>query len=219
MLRNRTETIQIIKNLSSIVKKTTTLQFSIKTRAGLHEADKLQQLAFLQNIAPYCDRISIHGRTLKQGYRGDADFDFIQQVKNSVNTPVIANGGIQSYHHAQELLQEYPFDGIMIGQKAIGNPWIFTPHEPTKAEIFATIAQHVRVLIACDLRFEQASKNIQDHYFPQPSLEDLEQLQDQIDPDKEYREIVEFRKHLFQYIKGIPNSREWKQSIIPIKTL
>lgn len=219
MLRKRAETIQIIQNLSTIVKNTGTLQFSIKTRAGLHEIDKLQQLAFLQTIAPYCDRISIHGRTLKQGYGGDADFDFIQQVKTSVNCPIIANGGVQSYQHAQELLENYPFDGMMIGQKAIGNPWIFTPHEPTKAEIFATITQHVKLMIACDLRFEQASQKIQNYYFPQPSLKSLEQLQQQIDPEREYRGIVEFRKHLFQYIKGIPNSREWKQSIIPIKTL
>ena len=219
MLRNRAETIKIIQNLSKIVKSTGTLQFSIKTRAGLSEADKPDQLAFLQNIAPYCDRISIHGRTLKQGYRGDADFEFIQQVKNSVSTPVFANGGIQNYQHAQELLQNYPFDGIMIGQKAIGNPWIFTPHEPSKAELFATIFQHVRLLITCDLRFEEASQKIKDYYFPQPSLEDLEQLQNQIDPEREYRGVVEFRKHLFQYIKGIPDSREWKQSIIPIKTL
>ena len=64
--------------------------------------------------------------------------------------------------------------------KAIGNPWIFTPHEPSKAELFATIFQHVRLLITCDLRFEEASQKIKDYYFPQPSLEDLEQLQNQI---------------------------------------
>jgi len=64
------------KKLSSkaALKENSDLSFSVKSRAGLHEEDKPEQLDFLKNIAPSCDLISIHGRTLKQLYTGDADF-------------------------------------------------------------------------------------------------------------------------------------------------
>jgi tRNA-dihydrouridine synthase len=58
--------------------------------------------------------ISIHGRTLKQLYTGDADFEFIDQVRASVSCPVMANGGITSYTQAKEIGQKRGFDGIMI---------------------------------------------------------------------------------------------------------
>lgn len=68
MLRHRPETLEIIKGLSTIVKKEKKLTFSVKSRAGLNEEDKPQQLQFLTEIAPFCNLISIHGRTLKQLY-------------------------------------------------------------------------------------------------------------------------------------------------------
>ena len=74
MLRHREKTVTIIQNLSKFVKENSDLSFSVKSRAGLHEEDKPEQLDFLKSIAPSCDLISIHGRTLKQLYTGDADF-------------------------------------------------------------------------------------------------------------------------------------------------
>jgi hypothetical protein len=68
MLKHRPETIAIIKSLSEIVKSTKNLTFSVKSRAGLNEEDKSKQLKFLSQIAPFCDLITIHGRTLKQLY-------------------------------------------------------------------------------------------------------------------------------------------------------
>lgn len=163
--------------------------------------------------------ISIHGRTLKQLYSGDADFSFIQQVKSRVACPVMANGGISSYQMAQEVGAERGFDGVMIGQGAIGNPWIFTPHEPNWQEKIAVIKEHLLLMIACDLWFEERGEKVEDYRLHQPQESDLQLLKAQIDPEKEYRGIVEFRKYLFQYIKGAPNSREWKQKMIPIKTV
>ncbi|PZM87444.1 MAG: hypothetical protein DLD55_01395 [candidate division SR1 bacterium] len=218
MLRRRPETLEIIKGLSTIVKKEKKLTFSVKSRAGLNEDDKSAQLQFLTEIAPFCDLISIHGRTLKQLYMGEADFAFIQQVKSQLSCPVVANGGITSYLQAQELSQKRDFDGVMIGQGAIGNPWVFTPHEPTLEEKIVVIKEHLELMIACDLRFEERGEKVENYQLYQPTLEDLEQLKKEINPEAEYRAIVEFRKYLFQYIKGIPNSREWKQEVIPVKT-
>ena len=106
----------------------------------------------------------------------------------------------------------------MIGQGAIGNPWVFTPHEPTLKEKIEVMKAHLEMMIACELWFENWGEKIEDYKFNQPKKSDLEFLKKEINPKAEYRSVIEFRKYLFQYIKGIPNSREWKQEIIPVKT-
>ena len=142
---------------------------------------------------------------------------FIQQVKSQVACPIIANGGITSYQQAEKISQERDFDALMVGQGAIGNPRVFTPHEPTLEEKIEVIKAHLEMMIACELRFEQRGEKIEDYKFNQPKKSDLEFLKKEINPEAEYRSVVEFRKYLFQYIKGIPNSREWKQEVIPVK--
>lgn len=92
------------------------------------------------------------------------------------------------------------------------------PYEPTLEEKIAVIKQHLELMIACDLRFEERGEKVADYKFNQPQKSDLDFLKKKINPDLEYRAIVEFRKYLFQYIKGIPNARERKQKAIPIKT-
>ena len=76
---------------------------------------------------------------------------------------------------------------------------------------------HLEVMIACELRFDYRGEKVKDYRFNQPKKSDLEFLKKEINPEAEYRSVVEFRKYLFQYIKGIHNSREWKQKIIPVK--
>lgn len=218
MLKHRTETLAIIKSLSEIVKSSKKLTFSVKSRAGLNEDDKPEQLQFLSQIAPFCDLITIHGRTLKQLYSWEADFSFIQQVKSQVTCPIIANGGITNYQQAEKISQERDFDALMVGQGAIGNPRVFTPHEPTLEEKIEVIKAHLEVMIACELRFDYRGEKVKDYRFNQPKKSDLESLKKEINSEAEYRSVIEFRKYLFQYIKGIPNSREWKQEVIPVKT-
>jgi tRNA-dihydrouridine synthase len=97
----------------------------------------------------------------------------------------------------------------MIGQAAIGNPRIFTPHTPTMEEKLQTILRHLDLAVACDQLFngeillspdqlnQQIQKNLQN-------------------PDFEHHALVEFRKFLFQYLKGIPASRERKPTILTV---
>lgn len=56
---------------------------------------------------------------------GNADWDIIKQVKQSVNIPVIGNGDIKCKEDAIEIFKQTGVDGIMIGRAALGNPWIF----------------------------------------------------------------------------------------------
>lgn len=69
--------------------------------------------------------VAIHGRTQKQGYRGEADWDVIKRVKESVGIPVIGNGDVFSPEDFKRRLDESGVDAIMIARGAIGRPYIF----------------------------------------------------------------------------------------------
>jgi len=69
--------------------------------------------------------LAVHGRTRACGFRGEAEFDTVAQVKAGVRIPVIANGDIATPEEAKRVLDYTRADGIMIGRAAHGRPWIF----------------------------------------------------------------------------------------------
>lgn len=96
---------------------------SVKVRLGFNEKNPLQ-------IARACvdggaDFIVVHGRTRKQAYKGDVDYDAIAHIKQNVQVPIIANGDIDSRQKAQFVLTHTKADGVMIARSSIGKPWIF----------------------------------------------------------------------------------------------
>ncbi len=70
--------------------------------------------------------LAIHGRTQKQAYRGEADWEIIKQVKDAVNIPIIGNGDVTTPEIFKQRLDESGVDAIMIARAAIGNPYLFT---------------------------------------------------------------------------------------------
>jgi tRNA-dihydrouridine synthase B len=69
--------------------------------------------------------ITVHGRTVAQGFSGKSNWEWIGKVKESVRIPVIGNGDIQAPEDAERILKTTGCDGIMIGRGSFGNPWIF----------------------------------------------------------------------------------------------
>ena len=67
--------------------------------------------------------LTIHGRTRCQMYKGAADWEFIQQVKDAVKLPVIANGDIIDFESGKKALTLAGADGVMVGRGAYGRPW------------------------------------------------------------------------------------------------
>ena len=220
LMKDKQKTLEIIKALSENLKN---LPFSIKTRAWLNEGDKEQQRIFIQEASRYCKMISIHGRTLKQGYTGDADWEFIQQTKEHLANSeclLFGNGGITSYQEAQQKKEQYGLDGIMIGQGAIGNPWIFCKYNPTYEEKMQTILDHLDVSIACEEYFQEVIEGGDENYLNRIVIPEdwiTERIQkNRKKSDFSSHAIIEFRKFLFQYVKGIPWSKEWKVSILAV---
>jgi nifR3 family TIM-barrel protein len=68
--------------------------------------------------------VALHGRTRVQMYEGQANWDIIKEVKQSINIPLIGNGDVQSPQDAKRMLDETGCDGVMIGRAALGSPWM-----------------------------------------------------------------------------------------------
>ncbi|WP_374109855.1 tRNA dihydrouridine synthase DusB [Pelomonas sp. CA6] len=69
--------------------------------------------------------LTVHGRTREQGYKGQAEYDTIAEVKARLRIPVVANGDIDSPHKAAAVLKATGADALMVGRAAQGRPWIF----------------------------------------------------------------------------------------------
>ena len=105
----------------------TKLPVTVKTRLGWDENTKyiVEVAERLQDVG--IKAISIHGRTRKQMYKGEADWTLIGEVKNNprMHIPVFGNGDVDSPEKVAYLKAKYGVDGVMIGRAAIGNPWFF----------------------------------------------------------------------------------------------
>ena len=101
--------------------------------------------------------LAVHGRTRACGFRGEAEFDTVAQVKRAVHIPVLANGDIDTPQEAARVLARTGADGLMIGRGAHGRPWIFreiahhlatgeTLPGPSLAEQRAVVLEHLQGL-------------------------------------------------------------------------
>jgi len=133
-----------VKKACNLVKatiKATSLPVSVKMRLGWEDKEEIFDFAAALEEAGVT-RITVHGRTVKQAYRGAADWQPIYKLKEKLKIPVIGNGDIKSLDEGYGRLGG--LDGFMIGRAAFGNPWIFAKKEPSWEEKVKVILQHCR---------------------------------------------------------------------------
>lgn len=112
------------KILSSVV-KSVNVPVTLKIRTGWDTQNRnaIEIAKIAEDIG--IQALAIHGRTRACLYMGEAEYDTIAKVKQSVRIPVIANGDITSPEKAKYVLDYTGVDGVMIGRAAQGKPWIF----------------------------------------------------------------------------------------------
>lgn len=191
--------IDLMVRLTAACVRSTNLPVTVKTRLGW-DADSI-------NIGEVAERLqdtgikalAIHGRTRSQLYKGEADWTHIARVKENprIQIPIFGNGDIDSPEKALDYKKRFGVDGIMIGRAAIGYPWIFNEIK----HFFAT-GEHL----------------------PPPTIEQrVDVIRRHLHKSVEWKGLVpginEMRRHYNNYLKGLPNIKEYRLKLVTYKTV
>jgi tRNA-dihydrouridine synthase B len=186
---------KIIKALTS----STSLPVSVKMRIGYSSYDEKHFLKLIKTFEKSgASAITIHGRTTKQAYSGEADFEPIYLAKQTLKIPVIGNGDIDSPEKAQKRITspdgKTTLDGLMIGRASIGNPWLL---EEIRTSLHAKTPKPPK-----EKPFKKKLPIIKKH------------LKLAIKLHGERVGLLEMRKHLAGYIHSLPNASKFRTEIM-----
>jgi len=149
------QNVPLVREILAAVVGAVDVPVTLKFRTGWNRENKnalaIARIAEDAGIA----MLTLHGRTRADGYTGDAEYDTIAAVKQSVLIPVVANGDITTPEKAKFVLDYTGADAVMVGRAAQGRPWIFREIDhflrtgnhlpaPTVAEVRALMDEHLR---------------------------------------------------------------------------
>lgn len=184
LLKNPDKIYEIV----SAVVKEVSVPVTVKIRSGW-DSNNINACEVAKIIEKAgASAITIHARTRSQGYSGEADWNIIKDVKNSVNIPVIGNGDVTSCYKALEMLEKTHCDAVMIGRGCLGNPWLIKECveylEKGKTPTLVSLEEKINM--------------IKRHY-------------ELLEKDKnEKTALLEMRTNILYYLAGMPNSKEYK---------
>lgn len=191
--------VDLMVRLTKAVVKSTKLPVTVKTRLGWDDSTKnIEEVAErLQDIG--VKALAVHGRTRVQMYKGEADWTLIAKVKENprIQIPIFGNGDIDSPQKALEYKNRYGVDGIMIGRAAIGYPWIFREikHFMDTGEVLQPPTLEER-LDAC-----------------------RRHLHGSVQWKGERLGLLEMRRHYANYLKGLPNIKDYRAKLVTAESL
>jgi tRNA-dihydrouridine synthase B len=121
MCKNPVELGKILTAMVKSVKIPVTIKIRTGWDSNLRNAHEIVKVASDAGVV----WVAIHGRTRAQGYSGDADWDFIGEVKAKSPLPIIGNGDVVTPEVAVQRYRDYGVDAVMIGRGALRNPFLF----------------------------------------------------------------------------------------------
>lgn len=190
MMKYPDKMVMITERIVKAVRKPVT----VKTRLGWDDGSKIivELAERLQDAG--ISALTVHGRTRCQMYKGEADWTLIGKIKENprMHIPVIGNGDINSAERAKEAFDRYGVDGIMVGRASFGRPWIFREikHYLATGEELPPPGVRQRVALA------------------------KRQLQLSLDLKGPRTGVLEMRRHLSCYFKGLPDFKETRMRLV-----
>ncbi len=188
--------VPLMVEMTRRIVEAVSLPVTVKTRLGWDEDSKnIVDIALrLQDTG--IAALTIHGRTRAQMYRGEADWTLIGEVKHhpDMRIPIIGNGDVDSGPKAAEMFDRYGVDGVMIGRATYGRPWIFreVKHYMATGEVMPQPSVAERVVIA------------------------KEHLAKSLEIKGERVGILEMRRHLSNYFKGLPDFKSTRLKLVTL---
>lgn len=143
------------------------------------------------------DMVAVHGRTRSQQYGGTANWDIIRAVKEAVSIPVAANGDVFAPQDVPRILAHTGADFVMIGRGSLGDPWIF---ERAHALMQTGVLPPLPPFAA---RIDTA----------------VRQIELAVADKGERVALLEARKHVNWYLKGVSHVRDFKKRISALTRL
>ncbi|MBN1298578.1 MAG: tRNA dihydrouridine synthase DusB [Actinobacteria bacterium] len=180
---------KIISDIASAINKPLTIKIRLgwdKNSINVHRIVKIAE-----NYG--ASAVTIHGRTVKQGFGGDADYEFIKKIKQKSNIPIIVSGDIDGPLKALQVLKYTGCEALMIGRSARGRQWIFK-NILAGLDYFKKIPfpEYVRAFdYEPSVRFKKRFA--------------LMYLSSMIEFEGEARAVKQFRKYLAWIFKGVSN--------------
>ncbi len=175
------------------------LPVTVKTRLGWDDESKNVEEIAMRLQDEGIAALTIHGRTRAQMYRGEADWTLIGAIKNNpaIHIPIIGNGDVNSPERAQEMFDRYGVDGVMIGRATYGRPWIFR-----EIRHFIDTGEPLPPPTVCEL-VDIAKRHL--------SLS--------IEVKGEVVGVLEMRRHLSNYFKGLHDFKETRLKLVTLKDI
>ncbi|HOG41726.1 MAG TPA: tRNA dihydrouridine synthase DusB [Bacteroidales bacterium] len=190
MMREPDKLVEITRRVVEAVK----LPVTVKTRLGWDEESKIivDLAERLQDVG--IAALTIHGRTRSQLYKGEADWTLIGEVKRNprMRIPIIGNGDITTPEDAAQAFDRYGVDAIMIGRATFGRPWIFK-----EIRHFLNTGEQLPPISVAE-KVELAKKHL---------AKSIEVKGDRVG-------LLEMRRHLSSYFKGLDNFKETRLKLV-----
>jgi nifR3 family TIM-barrel protein len=180
------------------------IPLSVKTRLGYDRVAVEEWIPTLLDEQPAV--ISLHGRTLQQGYKGHADWDAISRARELAdNSPtlILGNGDIQNLPEVYRRVRDSKVDGVLLGRAVQGNPWIFRNTKQVKEALRSTTRSQA-IFDIQPIELNERFRIILEH---SRYLESL--------PDS--HNFVSIRKHLTRYCRGFRGAAELRSQMLQVK--
>jgi nifR3 family TIM-barrel protein len=190
--------LDLVDRIIRAVAGATHLPVTVKTRSGWNEEarDPVGIALRMQDAGAHA--FTLHARTRTQMFGGRADWDEIARVVEALDIPVIGNGDVGSGADIQRMQRHTGCAGIMVGRGSFGNPWIF---------------RDGRALLAGES--QPAPPEAEERF--RVALEHA-RLAVRLQGDTR-KTVIEFRKHLGWYTKGLPGSASLRERLLRVESM